>query len=1309
MEMRADRIFIIVILTVVAGFIVFLILENTEPVTDKIKDVTVSDENQTEQDIIDDKEDTGIIDDQETKDIIDDKEDTGVIDDQETKDIIDDKEDTGIIDDQEDTGVIDDQETKDIIDDKEETESKTKEESPAAGQDYLEIQESITLINADKVWQMGYTGKGIVVAVIDSGIDYTHPDFGSCTVEDIKTGNCEQILDAYNFVDDNDDPMDDKGHGTHVAGIIAGTGAASDGKYIGVAPDSKLIAYKVGHKFGVNEIALKKAINRAMDPNEDGDTSDHVDIISMSVGLPKSVLEKEGIYDAMEKAMSLDIVLVVSAANNGDFNRNNITDYLTIGPPGEQKDAIVVGSVSKEDEIQLYSSRGAGLIDYIPQCSISGCIKDESYEVAVKPDVLGAGGAIGTLSQSEPYPEIVSAASLHVLNDPDLCIHFGRELDRCLDNELTVDEYYYRMIGTSMSAPMVSGAVALIKQAHPDWTSEQIKAALMNSAVGLGSDVNSEGAGRIDVLKAVKTEVFVTPSVLDSERVDSEVSVWSDSNTLKVRNTGDSDLEFTLSFDLDETGINASYIAPYINAVEHSTESLSGITGVFSSDTIRMSADSETSFEFTIRVDNSKVPDGTYGGRIVLDSDSQSLRIPFFYYKGLKPRAIVLCFDGTPLGECSMEYQGMLCVPQGLADQCNECGCDEGYTCYQPPNAGNSICISDKEICPDGTLIGDCSKNLYGFFCKHNSIRDSTDLDFVLHCFDCDPESDCPAGMSCTSREESPIDICLSTDYIDGETCYDGTPVGECSTNEGYECKSRINEYNIEMINYEPNCEKCGCPDSWSCETETGICIAPDIECEKNYFDLLDKNFLFCTTTKNDSLYEPSCTGDSCIEDEPPETCTDCDVSGTTCSDGTKESQCSTENPGKICVRHPEEGVTLIDNPMCGESGDTCSDGTKVSECSTEDSTKLCIRTPDGLELMDNPRCDGTSPSRPSQRTLPEQYQAVIIEDLTCTDGTLIGNCSITSDGMMCMKTPKRALELLPNPACFGSNPWEPPVQYEVDESQTCEDGSKVLECSSNKPKLCLPDPQDNYGRLLDNCMMCGCPDGETCVEPRTFDREVAAEEGILPGRCYKDLEPLPSPSFTRPNISEIEHIVPIGRLRPKLSPNRFEITRPEISSGKVKIGVGLPDISIREISFEASAEASNVTFILTRLEPENIRDNLEGNVYQYIDMKYEGLESQNIESVTIEFKVDKDWMNDIDLSSIALYRYNDKWEKLATSWLREDQKYLFYKAESPGLSVFAVASDEDSEPDLHRLLIFLTGIITLLVVLTVVFLPKKN
>src|SRR5689334_2585041 len=124
-------------------------------------------------------------------------------------------------------------------------------------------------INADAFWtDFGTRGKGVVVAIIDTGIDYNHEALGN------GFGPGHKVAGGYDFANNDADPMDDNGHGTHVAGIIAGDSAT----ITGVAPDATLISFKALHASGSgSESDVIAAIERCADPNGDGDTRDHVD------------------------------------------------------------------------------------------------------------------------------------------------------------------------------------------------------------------------------------------------------------------------------------------------------------------------------------------------------------------------------------------------------------------------------------------------------------------------------------------------------------------------------------------------------------------------------------------------------------------------------------------------------------------------------------------------------------------------------------------------------------------------------------------------------------------------------------------------------------------------------------------------------------------------------------------------------------------------------------------------------------------------------------------------------------------------
>lgn len=341
---------------------------------------------------------------------------------------------------------------------------------------------SVPLIKADQVWTMidgntGYTGKDITVAVIDTGIDYTHKMFGTIgDPNDYALNDPDEIeqnplpnfptskviagidlagtnYDASNYSDPavytprpDLDPLDEHGHGTHVASIIAGNDADWTS---GVAPDVKLVAIKIFGASGSTNLVID-GIERAMDPNGDGFIDDKVDIANLSVGAPWGVADADDPeFQAVENAADAGVVMVISAGNEGD------NAYIS-GSPGVSDSAITVASTSGSVGVSSFSSRGP-----------------RGYDSKLKPEISAPGSGI--------------RAAL---------IGSG--------NQVT------SMSGTSMAAPHIAGVAALIREAHPGWSVQEIKAALMNTAVPFApevADITLQGSGLVDALAAVSTQV----------------------------------------------------------------------------------------------------------------------------------------------------------------------------------------------------------------------------------------------------------------------------------------------------------------------------------------------------------------------------------------------------------------------------------------------------------------------------------------------------------------------------------------------------------------------------------------------------------------------------------------------------------------------------------------------------------------------------------------------------------------------------------------------------------------------------------
>jgi serine protease AprX len=319
---------------------------------------------------------------------------------------------------------------------------------------------------------LGYTGAGIGVAVIDSGITSWHDDLtyqGRSTLVKVKNG--QRVSAFVDFVNGRLNPYDDYGHGTHVAGIIAGNGYDTFGSRAGIAPDANLVGLKVldGNGRGVisNVIAAIEwsITNRA---------AYNIRVINLSVG--SSITESyntDPLALAAKRAVDAGIVVVAAAGNLGK-NAKGKPQYGGITAPGNAPWVLTVGAsstegtVSRLDDVYApYSSRGPSAIDY-----------------QAKPDLLAPGTGVVSLSD---------ATSLMYLTNPGLLL-----------NGLLGNKPYISLSGTSMAAPVVAGTVALMLQANPSLTPNLVKAAIQYTAqVYPGYNALTQGAGFLNTKGAV--------------------------------------------------------------------------------------------------------------------------------------------------------------------------------------------------------------------------------------------------------------------------------------------------------------------------------------------------------------------------------------------------------------------------------------------------------------------------------------------------------------------------------------------------------------------------------------------------------------------------------------------------------------------------------------------------------------------------------------------------------------------------------------------------------------------------------------
>jgi len=217
----------------------------------------------------------------------------------------------------------------------------------------LFLQDSVSIINASSSWSFqqnltNITGLNETVCIIDTGVDYNHPDLGGCFGEGCKViGGWDFCVGAFCSSED-DNPMDHNGHGTHVAGIVSAKGSV-----LGVSPDTKIIALKVFNDSGDggNEVVLANAIQWCVDNSSIYDIS----VISMSLGFAEGDYinycdsDYSGVASAINSAIAKNISVIAAAGNNGD--------YTAISSPACIENATSVAWASKEDIINSASNR----------------------------------------------------------------------------------------------------------------------------------------------------------------------------------------------------------------------------------------------------------------------------------------------------------------------------------------------------------------------------------------------------------------------------------------------------------------------------------------------------------------------------------------------------------------------------------------------------------------------------------------------------------------------------------------------------------------------------------------------------------------------------------------------------------------------------------------------------------------------------------------------------------------------------------------------------------------------------------------
>ncbi|WP_316570569.1 S8 family serine peptidase [Neobacillus sp. YIM B06451] len=499
------------------------------------------------------------------------------------------------------------------------------------------------------------TGEGVIVGVIDTGVDYTHPDLR------------RNYGGGKDLVDKDADPMETKEpgeaatiHGTHVAGIIAG-----NGKIQGVAPRATIKAYRAlgpGGK-GTTELVLA-AIEEAI--------KDRVDVLNLSLGnavngpdLPVST--------ALNRAAEKGIVPVVSSGNSGP-------GQWTVGAPGTASKAISVGAstpfmkaptiIIEETGKRLRIEKMAGSGKWMPGPSAEivdgkfgrpeelngvrnkiAVIKRGKITFTEKVKHALAAGAraviiykntkgifYGNLEESVPIPVgTVSAAAgkqllrsgrpvrIELIDDSDRLAAFSSRGPVTGTWEIKPDVVapgvaitsavpggYLALNGTSMAAPHVAGVCALLKQAHPEWGPAEIKAALMNTAIVLKSSqakpyrTFEQGAGRIQADKAAAPETLVLPGSLTFGKIAKPIWKASQNSILIVKNVSGKTIRYSFSIPPKDDGLAWKLPLPFT-----------------------LGTGEEKRVHLTVTADPSVYKGRIVDGALLLQADGKPIRIPF--------------------------------------------------------------------------------------------------------------------------------------------------------------------------------------------------------------------------------------------------------------------------------------------------------------------------------------------------------------------------------------------------------------------------------------------------------------------------------------------------------------------------------------------------------------------------------------------------------------------------------------------------------------------------------------------------------
>lgn len=300
-------------------------------------------------------------------------------------------------------------------------------------------------VGSPPLWEEGKTGKGIVIAVLDTGI-YNHPDLRG------------RIVGFKDFVHNKETPYDDNGHGTHVSGCAAASGEASGGRYRGPAPEAELVGVKVLDKLGSGRMSgIIQGVQWCIDNKE----RYQVRILNLSLGSEAYLpYNEDPVCQAVEKAWERGLVVCAAAGNNGP-------EPGTVISPGIQPDIITVGAVDDRGTLTPHDDTIASFSSRSP-----------STQGLAKPDLVA------------PGVNIIAPRSPGSFTDKQ-------------QKKSRVEQWYASFSGTSMATPICAGLIAQLLELKGDLTPQEIKTLLINTARALPENEDKRGgAGVADVQKA---------------------------------------------------------------------------------------------------------------------------------------------------------------------------------------------------------------------------------------------------------------------------------------------------------------------------------------------------------------------------------------------------------------------------------------------------------------------------------------------------------------------------------------------------------------------------------------------------------------------------------------------------------------------------------------------------------------------------------------------------------------------------------------------------------------------------------------